>query len=223
MIRKWLLGAIACCFGVALWSPVHGTLIQPDLGLQPASQNLASSEQYYYRNGYRQRRYSMNTALSSNRRAQRNTAISRSDRGGNQRSGKQNSNPIRNRTFYAGVTYPGIVLGAQSKSMALELRGYQQNDITIYGPRLTHYLYPFKGGNFYWGLDAMYIDEFEGDLTEGDGYMGGGFLGLQKYIGSRFSFNVDGGPYYVEIEDDLSGLDVDGFEFVVNTSINVHF
>ena len=164
--------------------------------------------------------YTMNNALSSSSSLQEsgnNNSLSRNE------PEASSENPIRDRMFYAGLAYPGVLVGMQSDRFAVELRAFQQNDITLYGPRLTHYIYPFHGGNFYWGLEGQYISEFEGEITEGDGYMAGGFLGLQKYLGSRFSFSVDAGPNFVSVEDDFSGVKVDGVEFVINTGVAFHF
>jgi len=192
-------------------------------GWPPAEESLRVNEGYTEntprKSVKRSRRYSLKTSLD-----QRSASI----RGSTEPISRPNQhedklNPIRKQSFYAGLAYPGALLGYQTESFAFELRGFKEGEITIYGPRFTHYMFPFKGGNFYWGLDAHYIDSFEGTITEGDGYMGTGFLGLQKYLGSHFSFNVDAGPSFIQVEDDLSGVKVDGFEFVVNTSLNVHF
>ncbi len=131
--------------------------------------------------------------------------------------------PQRRRRLLVGVTYPGVTVGYQGKRFGAELRGYASGDVVLFGPRFVHYPYAYHGGNLYWGTDLFYISEFEGDLTEGDGKMGGGFLGIQHYLGNRFSFSLDSGPYYISLEDDLSGVDTDGWKFVMNASINFHF
>ena len=131
--------------------------------------------------------------------------------------------PQRQRRWMVGLTYPGVTLGYQGERFGAELRGYTGNDIVIYGPRFSHYILSFNGGNLYWGADVFYISDFDGDLTEGDGYMSGAFIGIQKYLGNNFSLTFDSGPYYIDIKDDLSNLSVDGWEFVINSSINFHF
>ncbi len=151
-----------------------------------------------------------------------------SDSNPGESNGEQQSTPeeissVRKKRWFIGLTYPGITAGYQGNSFALELRGYRSGNTTIYGPRFTNYVYSFRGGNLYWGIDLYSVSEFEGDLTRGDGYMAGGIIGLQKYIGSRFSFTLDSGPYYIKLEDDLSGLDNSGVEFVINTGLNIHF
>lgn len=131
-------------------------------------------------------------------------------------------NPIRESNYYVGIHNPGITLGYQGDGYSIALRASKQNDIKVYGPRYTHYVYPYQGGNFYWGVDAFHV-EFEDVIVEGTGQMAGTFGGIQTYIGESISFSVDGGPYYVKLEDDVSPVSVDGIEFVINTGIQVHF
>ncbi|MFP4687318.1 MAG: hypothetical protein ACLFN5_04320 [bacterium] len=125
--------------------------------------------------------------------------------------------------WFVGLTYPGVTAGYQGRNFGAEIRAFFSSNITVYGPRFTHYAAGFRGGTLYWGLDLFKISEFEGDLTEGDGLMGGIFFGIQKFIGSRFSLTLDSGPYNIMLEDSLSEKDVDGLEFVVNTGLNFHF
>ncbi len=125
--------------------------------------------------------------------------------------------------FFVGLTYPGVTAGYQGQKFGLEIRTFLDSEIKVYGPRFTHYAADFKGGKLYWGIDLFKISEFEGDLTEGDGLMYGAFIGIQKYLGSRFSLTLDSGPYNIALEDNLSGKDVNGLEFVVNTGLNFHF
>jgi len=133
--------------------------------------------------------------------------------------------PQRDRRLLIGVTYPGVTVGYQGERFGAEMRGFASGDVVLYGPRFTHYPFAYEGGNIYWGADIFYISEFEGDLTEGDGWMAGGFFGLQHYFGRRFSFNIDTGPYYIELEDDLSGgaVEADDWKFIMNASVNFHF
>lgn len=132
------------------------------------------------------------------------------------------TNPIRESSVYVGLYYPGLTLGYQGNRFSLELRGSSQNDIQLLGGRYSHYVYPYRGGNLYWGLDGYHVT-FEDVIVEGDGYMGGLFGGFQTYLGSSLSFTIDGGPYYVTLDDEVSGLTSEGLQFVVNTGINIHF
>jgi len=131
-------------------------------------------------------------------------------------------NPIREKPFYVGLHYPGITLGYQGRGYTVELRGSHQNDITVIGPRFSQNIYPFQDGNIYWGTDLFHV-EFEDVIVEGNGKMAGLVGGLQTYLGRHLSFNVDGGPYFVKLDDDVSGVSVDGLEFVVNAGVQVHF
>lgn len=125
--------------------------------------------------------------------------------------------------WFAGVLYPGVTLGYQNKYLSLELRGFQGNNIQLFGPRISFVLGRLNTVRFYGGTDLYKVREFEGELTEGDGYMGGVIFGLQKYFSPHFSFTLDSGPYYISLQDDLSRREVDGLEFVINTGINFHF
>ncbi|MFB6345078.1 MAG: hypothetical protein ABEK50_04800 [bacterium] len=124
-------------------------------------------------------------------------------------------NPIRDQSYYVGLYYPGLTLGYQGNGYSLELRGSSQDDIQLVGARYSKYVYPYQGGNLYLGLDGYHV--------EGNGYMVGGVGGLQTYLGNSLSFTIDGGPYHIKLNDDISGVQSSGIQFVVNTGINIHF
>lgn len=130
--------------------------------------------------------------------------------------------PVRKKSIYTGLVYPGISIGYQSKRFSTEMRFMLGGGQKLWGPRISYYVYPYKGGNLYTALDVFQAD-FEGDLTVGHGWMIGGLGGIQHFLGPYFSFTLDIGPYYVRLEDDLSGLEVEGTEFVVNSALNLHF
>jgi hypothetical protein len=131
-------------------------------------------------------------------------------------------NPIRQESVYVGVNYPGITLGYRADYYNLELRGFSQDDIQIIGPRFMYKFYRFRGGNLYWALDAYYV-QYEDVITEGTGQVVGPMFGLEKFLGTSFSLTVDGGPYYVNVKDDLSGLSSSGIQFTLNMGFNIHF
>lgn len=139
-----------------------------------------------------------------------------------ERNDTRTINPIRDEPFYVGLHFPGVTLGYQGNGYNLELRASRQDDITVVGPRFSQNIYPFQDGNVYWGTDLFHV-EFEDVIVEGTGKMGGVVGGLETYLGQYLSFSVDGGPYYVQLEDELSGVEVDGLEFVVNAGVKVHF
>lgn len=122
-----------------------------------------------------------------------------------------------------GVVYPGLTCGYRNKYFSLEIRGFSGKDVKLLGPRLTTPLARYRKMKFYWGIDAFKVKEFEGELTEGEGHMVGTVIGFEKYFDQHFSFTLDSGPYFIKLEDDLSGQEVDGLEFVVNTGINFYF
>lgn len=139
-----------------------------------------------------------------------------------QNTEKPKTNPIRKKNFSVGVNYPGVNVGYKTSNYQFELRGQKDNDIKIYGARASHLFYPFKGGNIYWGADAFKV-EFEDAIVEGDGNMVGIFAGTQVYIGEHIALNIDAGPYRISLEDDVSGIETDNIQFVINATINVYF
>lgn len=138
-------------------------------------------------------------------------------------SGAGMARAINNSNWIFGVTYPGVTFGYSVSDYAVEMRGFMDSTSTLYGARFTHHGFYMPSGNLYWGVDGLLVKEFEGEITEGNGIMGGVVGGMKIYVNKFSSFDVDAGPYYVELNDDWSGVSVDSVEFVVNMGLNFHF
>jgi len=124
-----------------------------------------------------------------------------------------------------GINYPGAGLRYFfSNSSALELRGQSEKDITIGGVRL--YLFPglFKRSGVipYWGIEGDY-GSFKGEYSKGNGYAGGGFAGLECFMGKSASLQADGGASYVSLKDKTTALTQSGTEFTINFGFNIYF
>ncbi|MFB6346067.1 MAG: hypothetical protein ABEK50_09880 [bacterium] len=130
---------------------------------------------------------------------------------------------VRNRSLMVGLTHYGMTLGYQQPSYSVELRGYNQDNSTVYGIRGDYDFYPLQSGSFYSGAAYLNVSEFETELTKGDGTMYGAYVGYQHYLTPSVSFSVDAGPYQVEVTDDLSGVTSSGTEFILDYNLSLHF
>ncbi len=135
-----------------------------------------------------------------------------------------NAMPVVEDGLYLGLNYPGVSLGYQAGSYGLEFRGFSDldGDILVYGLRGSHIFHRFRNHRLYLGAEVLYV-EHESTITEGDGYIYGGFGGFRSYFTRRLAFNLDLGPYRVHLEDDPSGLDSSGIHYILNAGVSIHF
>lgn len=126
-----------------------------------------------------------------------------------------------------GINYPGASLKTfLSDSFALEARGQYEKKILVGGGRL--YWYPAFLGTEESRLRPFFAAEgdfitFEGTYSKGNGMAAGGFFGLEWFMSKRLSFQTDGGPVYIALEDKDTALLQSGLEYVVNFGINFYF
>ena len=123
------------------------------------------------------------------------------------------------------INYPGAGLRYFfSDSAALELRGQYEKNTTIVGARL--YLFPGVFDNEgvipYWGIEGDY-GSFKGKYTKGNGYAGGGFAGLEYFLGTSLSVQTDVGASYLSLKDADTAVTQGGLEFILNFGINIYF
>ncbi len=122
-----------------------------------------------------------------------------------------------------GVHWPGFSIGYQpDRNTTLEFRAEANSDITVLGGRFNYHFYRFGESNLYWGLQASHID-FVGEVSEGTGFLGGGFLGFEQFVSERFSVKADVGSYMVSLEDDETAVSVSGLGFSLVTGVALHF
>ncbi|MEW6104414.1 MAG: hypothetical protein AB1630_11480 [bacterium] len=75
---------------------------------------------------------------------------------------------------------------------------------------------------YYFGAELDYFQyEDKKDKFTTDGFVGGGFAGVEKFLARKFSVNLDLGPYYAYTTK--SGTSVGLVDFVMNLSINYYF
>jgi TolB-like protein len=122
-----------------------------------------------------------------------------------------------------GLHWPGFSIGYQpARNTTLEFRAEANSDITVLGGRYNHHFYRFGKSNLYWGVQASHID-FVGEVSEGSGFLGGGFLGFEQYVSENFSVKGDVGTYMVTLEDDDTSVSVSGLGFSMVTGVAFHF
>lgn len=125
------------------------------------------------------------------------------------------NSPVKAR-WYSALNYPGVSLGYHSPShFSLEFRSFHDGKHFLLGPRFRHHYYYYDSGNLYWAVDGYHID-YEREITEGQGTMVGGSLGLQHEIGANSTMSLDMGPYMVHMEDDYSGRDEEQVQITLN-------
>lgn len=133
------------------------------------------------------------------------------------------SGELERNNLVVGLHWPGFSIGYQpDRNVTLEFRAEANSDITVLGGRYNYHFYHFGKSNIYWGLQASHID-FVGEVSEGTGLLGGGFLGFEQYVSDNFSVKGDVGSYMVSLEDDETSISVSGLGFSLVTGVALHF
>lgn len=146
--------------------------------------------------------------------------LERDDRG---TSGETLPEGLERRELIVGLHYPGFSLGYQpTLNSTLEFRFEKNSDINVIGGRYNYHFFRFGYSNLYTGFQVSHID-FEGEVTEGTGLLGGGFLGFEEYATPTLSFKADVGTYFTTLEDDATGVSESGIGFSVVTGLALHF
>jgi hypothetical protein len=122
------------------------------------------------------------------------------------------------------INFPGAgVRCFLSGAAALELRGQYEKNSAIGGARL--YLFPglFRKAGVvpYIGVEGDY-GVFKGKYSKGHGYAGGGFAGLEYFLGKSLSAQMDAGASYLALKDADTALVQSGLEFVLNFGVNLY-
>lgn len=149
-----------------------------------------------------------------------------------------NANLVHKNRVNIDINYPGF--GARyffSNNNAVELRGqYVSRDLADYeiglrdersalvmGARLYRYMASSSRTlRPYLCLEMDYIRFFSA-FSEGDGYSGGAFGGIEYFIGRGFSIQTDVGASYIYLRDKNSKITDGGVEYIMNFGINVYF
>jgi TolB-like protein len=122
-----------------------------------------------------------------------------------------------------GIHWPGVSIGYKPTPITVvEFRAESNSDITVLGGRFNRYIYHFGESSVYWGTQVSHIS-FEGEVSEGTGLLGGGFLGVEQYVTENSSFKADFGTYFTSLEDDQTGVSVSGIGFSLVTGLAYHF
>lgn len=130
---------------------------------------------------------------------------------------------VERNNLVVGLHWPGVSVGYQpTPDVTLEFRAEANSDITILGGRYNHHFYRFGKSNLYWGTQLSHVD-FVGEVSEGTGFVGGGFLGFEQYVAENLSVKADVGTYFTSLEDDPTGVSVSGIGFALVTGAALHF
>jgi hypothetical protein len=136
-------------------------------------------------------------------------------------AGRAAHGPGSRRTYQFGLQYPGVALGIRREDFSIELKALHDEDITILGARVYQHSVYFDRTNLYWVMDGSTV-QFEGDVSSGEGISMGLAGGIEHFLGPQLSWKVDVGPYYTFLEDESTGIDAGGLEFVVTTGLTLH-
>ncbi|MCK5492713.1 MAG: hypothetical protein KAJ14_06365 [Candidatus Omnitrophica bacterium] len=122
-----------------------------------------------------------------------------------------------------GVNYPGVsVKYGISKNHAVEIKSQFGEDIFVIGPRYYYNFNPQDKVVLYIGGEVDYLT-FEGESSDGSGFVGGIFVGGEYFINAKFGIGLDFGPVYVNIEDEETSLYEEGIDYIVNISLSYYF
>jgi hypothetical protein len=120
-----------------------------------------------------------------------------------------------------GYPYLSIKYGV-NPGFSIEAKGAFGEKIMVVGGRAYCNFNPMDRTVYYLGGEVNYV-KFELEEIEGEGYMGGFFMGGEIFLSRSFSFNLDFGPYYTRLEDAKSNSTVEGIDYVVNLGVHIYF
>jgi len=122
-----------------------------------------------------------------------------------------------------GLNYPGAgIKYLFNEQLSLELRGQFADDIVVGGLRGNYYFNPDSTAVLFMGIESDYVS-FKGAESKGHGFAEELYLGIEFFLFSNFSLQVDFGPALIILKDKESSLSVNGIEYVVNFGINKYF
>jgi outer membrane protein W len=122
-----------------------------------------------------------------------------------------------------GLNYPGAgIKYLFNDKLSLELRGQFAEDIVIGGLRGNYYFNPDSNAVLFIGIESDYVS-FKGEESKGNGFAEELYLGIEFFLLSHFSLQVDFGPAFIVLKDKDSSLSVNGIEYVVNFGVNWYF
>ncbi len=131
-----------------------------------------------------------------------------------------------------GVNYTGAHLNYRYGRQMLEARwqtgreGTGDEKITshIAGLRWYRFLNPKSKQRFYFGFEADHSQSVQETGTlKVSGILLGGFMGLERDMGRRFSVGADVGPYLFAFEEKNTRASSTELEFVANTHVTWRF
>lgn len=131
-----------------------------------------------------------------------------------------------------GINYTGGQIGWRTGRGLLEARYQVGQNSTEDGNVRAEVLglrYYLHAGKAQWGV-RPYMG-FEGDwiratddsgLQEGSGYAAGGFVGVEWWLGKRFSIGSDIGAYLVNVGESETQVTDGGLDFIINSFVRFH-
>lgn len=121
------------------------------------------------------------------------------------------------------VHYPGIGIGyRRSRKLSYEFRASSNTDITVLGGRVYNHSFWFGNSNIFWGPQASVVD-FKGEVSEGRGFLIGGFFGFEQFVTPVISLRTDLGTNFVSLEDEETGISESGVGFALNFGFTINF
>jgi hypothetical protein len=122
-----------------------------------------------------------------------------------------------------GVNWPGVSVkyGINAKN-AVELKSQFGEDIFVIGPRYYRILSSKGETDLYVGGEIDYVS-FEGDVSEGIGYVVAGFVGGEHFINPNFGVSLDIGPVLISLTDSDTDKTEIGVDIVLNIGLTYYF
>lgn len=125
--------------------------------------------------------------------------------------------------MYVGLHYPGLTFGiSPSPKASFQIRVSSNSDIQVLDLRGNKHFWISDETNLFFG-GSVGLTQFEGEVSEGDGFLLGVHIGTQKFLSEIISFSFDIGPVLVHLQDDDTELTQAGLNFMLNGGVEYHF
>ena len=121
-----------------------------------------------------------------------------------------------------GLNYPGISLKYfPNDKICLEPKFQYSNDVYVYGIRPSFYI-KNSAISLYSGIEIDYFN-YEFEVSEGYGWLGEMFIGMEYYALKNVSLQFDLGPLYMQLGDKNYDVSLNDFDIGMNIGVNYYF
>ncbi len=137
----------------------------------------------------------------------------------------------RKRSLAVGLDYTGVLFrkgfksdySAEAHYMFGEA-GPSSDDVSthVFGLRGYRHFRTDRRLQPFTGIEGGYVMA-KTRIQRANGYLAGGFAGLEYYITRRITLGFDMGPYYIWVKENGLGVSGGGVDFILNSFVNFYF